>query len=84
MSEELVFDSSKLLQLLESISTVCESQALQSKINLFIKEILNVEYVLIVAILPASCENTREGLIQVVNDNVLEKEFRFSVSMTNE
>lgn len=78
-NNEFVYDTLKLLQLLESISTTTESTILQSKINLYLKDLLSVEYVLIVPLLPAN-EDTQEGLIQVVNDNVLEKEFRFSVS----
>lgn len=70
----------KLLELLESINSngFSEPTLLQSKINLYLKKLLNVEYVLLVPVLPASSQ-TSEGLIQVVNDNVLEKEFRFSV-----
>lgn len=79
-NNEFVYDTLKLLQLLESISTTTESTILQSKINLYLKDLLSVEYVLIVPLLPAT-EETQEGLIQVVNDNVLEKEFRFSVSV---
>lgn len=79
-SDTYEYDSAKLLQLLESLSSISESTILQSKINLFLKDLLSVEYCLIVPLLPASCEDTQEGLIQVVNDTVLEKEFRFSVS----
>jgi hypothetical protein len=78
------FDSSaKILELLESINSngFSEPTVLQSKINLYLKKLLNVEYVLLVPVLPASSPSTSEGLIQVVNDNVLEKEFRFSVSL---
>jgi hypothetical protein len=80
-NEDLVYDCEKLLHLLQSI-THTESTAIQSKINLYLKELLDVEYVLIVPLLPASEETPTlsEGLIHVVNDKVLEKEFRFSVS----
>lgn len=73
---EFVYDSSKLLQLLESISIVTDSTTLQSAINVYLKELLDTPHVLMVPLLPAS----EEGLIQVVNDQILEKEFRFSVS----
>lgn len=73
---DFVYDTLKLLQLLESISLVTESTSLQSIINLYLKELLGAKYVLMVPLLPSS----EEGLIQVVNDQILEKEFRFSVS----
>jgi hypothetical protein len=73
----------KLLDLLEEINSngFSEPTVLQSKINLYLKNLLNVEYVLLVPVLPAN-STTSEGLIQVVNDKVLDKEFRFSVSVT--
>ena len=73
--------STMLLQLLESIneSDHSEPTILQSKINLYLKKLLKVEHVLLVPVLPSS-STTSEGLIQVVNDRKLEKEFRFSVS----
>lgn len=73
-------NSTMLLELLESINSngFSEPTVLQSKINIYLKKLLNVDYVLLVPVLPASCA-TSEGLIQVVNDHVLEKEFRFSV-----
>lgn len=77
------FDSStKILELLESINSngFSELTVLQSKINLYLKKLLNVDYVLLVPVLPVS-STTSEGLIQVVNDRVLDKEFRFSVSV---
>lgn len=73
---DFVYDTSKLLKLLESIALVSESCSLQSIINIHLKELLGAEYVLMVPLLPSS----EEGLIQVVNDQILEKEFRFSVS----
>lgn len=75
-ADELVYDKSKLLELLESLSLVTESETIQSKINIYLKELLDVPHVLMVPLLPSS----GEGLIQVVNDTKLEKEFRFSVS----
>lgn len=75
-TSELVHDTTKLLQLLQSISLVTESTMLQSIINVYLKELLDAPFVLIVPLLPPS----EEGLIQVVNDQVLEKEIRFSVS----
>lgn len=73
---EFVYDTSKLLELLQSLSLVTESCTLQSIINVYLKELLDVPHVLMVPLLPSS----GEGLIQVVNDQKLEKEFRFSVS----
>lgn len=75
-NNDLIYDTSKLLKLLESISLVTESTTLQAIINCHLKELLGAQYVLMVPLLPAS----EEGLIQVVNDQILEKEFRFSVS----
>ena len=71
-----VYDTAKLLQLIESVSFVTDSTVLQSKINVYLKDLLEASYVLMVPLLPES----EEGLIQVVNDQILEKEFRFSVS----
>lgn len=75
-ANDLVYDTSKLLRLLQSISLVTESKVLQSNINIYLKDLLETPYVLMVPLLPPS----EEGLIQVVNDQVLEKEIRFSVS----
>lgn len=75
-TNDFVNDTSKLLRLLQSISLVTESKVLQSIINIYLKELLEAPYVLMVPLLPSS----EEGLIQVVNDRVLEKEIRFSVS----
>lgn len=58
------------------MSQITESTILQSIINMHLKELLDTPYVLMVPLLPSS----EEGLIQVVNDQILEKEFRFSVS----
>lgn len=83
INHENNLDSSlNLLELLESINSngFSEPTVLQAKINLYLKELFNVEYVLLVPVLPAS-PTTSEGLIQVVNDAVLEKEFRFSVNI---
>lgn len=74
-TSDFVYDTSKLLKLLESMSLVTESTALQSIINLYLKELLGTPYVLIVPLLPSS----EEGLIQIINDQPLEKEFRFTV-----
>lgn len=82
-NHENSFDGSiNLLELLESINSngFSEPTVVQSKINLYLKELFDVEYVLLVPVLPAST-TTSEGLIQVVNDKVLEKEFRFSVNI---
>ncbi|CRK94403.1 CLUMA_CG007910, isoform A [Clunio marinus] len=76
-SNDFVHDTSKLLKLLESVNNVTDSTTLQSMINLYLKDLLETPYVLMVPLLPAS----EEGLIQVVNDQVLEKDFRFSVSI---
>lgn len=78
-TNDFVFDTSKLLELLQSISDVTESTKLQILINIFLKEQLDASYVLMVPVLPSS----EEGLIQVVNDRVLEKEIRFSVSLVD-
>lgn len=75
-ANDLVYDTRKLLRLLESISLITESKVLQSIINVYLKDLLGAPYVLIVPLLPES----QEGLIQVVNDQILEKEIRFSVS----
>lgn len=77
-------NSFNLLELLESINSngFSEPTVIQSKINLYLKELLQVEYVLTVPVLPTNSSTTSEGLIQVINDNVLEKEFRFSVNIT--
>lgn len=77
---DFVYDTSKLLKLLQSISLVTESTTLQSIINIYLKELLDAPYVLMVPLLPSS----EEGLIQVVNDEIIEKEIRFSVSYDDE
>jgi hypothetical protein len=79
-NQSFVYDTAKLLQLIESISFVTNSTVLQSKINVYLKDLLDAPYVLMVPLLPES----QEGLIQVVNDQILEKEFRFSVSLRPE
>lgn len=75
-NQNFVYDTAKLLKLIESVSFVTDSTVLQSKINVYLKDLLEASYVLMVPLLPES----EEGLIQVVNDQILEKEFRFSVS----
>lgn len=75
-NQSFVYDTTKLLQLIESISFITNSTVLQSKINVYLKDLLEAPYVLMVPLLPES----EEGLIQVVNDQILEKDFRFSVS----
>ncbi|KAG5676827.1 hypothetical protein PVAND_006634 [Polypedilum vanderplanki] len=84
---KLVYDYEKLLSLLQNISEniTNDSIKLQSQINMYLKELLQVEYVLIVPLLPASDETQTlsEGLIQVVNDKILDKEFRFSVNISD-
>lgn len=76
-TNEFVYDTSKLLKLMESISLITDSTILQSIINVYLKELLEAPYVLMVPLLPTS----EEGLIQVVNGQILEKEIRFSVSI---
>lgn len=68
--------SSNIDNLLATISCITDSITLQGRINLHLKEILDVPYVFMVPLLPES----NEGLIQVVNDRLLDKELRFSVS----
>jgi hypothetical protein len=75
-NQSFVYDTTKLLELIESISIITDSTVLQSKINVYLKDLLEAPYVLMVPLLPES----QEGLIQVVTDQILEKEFRFSVS----
>lgn len=75
-NQSFVYDTAKLLELIESISFITDSTILQSKINVYLKELLDAPYVLMVPLLPES----EEGLIQVVSEQILEKEFRFSVS----
>jgi hypothetical protein len=75
-TNDFVYDTSKLLQLLDSISPITDSTKLQCKVNLYLKELLETPHVLMVPLL----QDSQEGLIQVVNDRILEKEFRFSVS----
>nr|XP_029715884.1 uncharacterized protein LOC115259447 [Aedes albopictus] len=49
------------------------------KINLHLKKLTKSPYVFLVPILHSS----EEGLIQVINDNVLDKEIRFSINSTH-
>jgi hypothetical protein len=67
---------SNIENLLAMISCTTDSIALQSRINIYLKEILDVPYVFMVPLLRES----NETLIQVVNDRRLDKELRFSVS----
>ncbi|XP_041775595.1 cGMP-dependent 3',5'-cyclic phosphodiesterase-like isoform X2 [Anopheles merus] len=64
-----------ILNLFQSLSATTNSLELQMKINLHLKALTRSPYVFLVPILHSS----EEGLIQVINDNVLEKEIRFSV-----
>jgi RNA polymerase-interacting CarD/CdnL/TRCF family regulator len=75
-TNDFAYDTSKLLQLLESISPITDSTLLQRKVNVYLKELLETPHVLMVPLL----QESQEGLIQVVNDRTLDKEFRFSVS----
>lgn len=74
---EIEFKSNthNILSLLEEISLTTDSLIVQTKINVYLKNLLDTPHVIIVPLLPES----EEGLIQVINDRVLEKEFRFSV-----
>lgn len=73
---------SSIIDLLAMISSTTDSIALQSRINMHLKELLAVPYVFMVPLLTLDSNQT-EGLIQVVNDRVLDKELRFSVSEIN-
>jgi hypothetical protein len=75
-TNDFAYDTSKLLQLLESISPITDSTLLQRKVNVYLKELLETPHVFMVPLL----QESQEGLIQVVNDRQLDKEFRFSVS----
>ncbi|XP_001653383.2 cGMP-dependent 3',5'-cyclic phosphodiesterase [Aedes aegypti] len=68
-----------ILNLFQSLSATTNSLELQMKINLHLKERTKSPYVFLVPILPTS----EEGLIQVINDNVLDKEIRFSINSTH-
>lgn len=66
-----------LVRLLSSVSRAPDSLILQSTINEAVRKFLNFpEHVFMIPLIP----DTNEGLIQVINDRVLEKEIRFSVS----
>lgn len=73
---EYKYDTVKILELLQSISLLTDSLELQSKINVYLKDLLESRFCLMVPLLSASSE----GLIQVINSKTLEKEIRFSVS----
>uniref|UniRef100_A0A182NTS1 Uncharacterized protein n=1 Tax=Anopheles dirus TaxID=7168 RepID=A0A182NTS1_9DIPT len=64
-----------ILNLFQSLSATTNSLELQMKINLHLKALTRSPYVFLVPILHSS----EEGLIQVINDNVLDKEIRFSL-----
>uniref|UniRef100_A0A1S4GXW1 Phosphodiesterase n=1 Tax=Anopheles gambiae TaxID=7165 RepID=A0A1S4GXW1_ANOGA len=68
-----------ILNLFQSLSATTNSLELQMKINLHLKALTRSPYVFLVPILHSS----EEGLIQVINDNVLEKEIRFSINSTH-
>ncbi|XP_049301647.1 cGMP-dependent 3',5'-cyclic phosphodiesterase-like [Anopheles funestus] len=68
-----------ILNLFQSLSATTNSLELQMKINLHLKALTRSPYVFLVPILHSS----EEGLIQVINDNVLEKEIRFSINSSH-
>lgn len=72
---EFKSNTHNMLSLIEEISLTTDSLIVQTKINVYLKNLLDTPHVIIVPLLPES----EEGLIQVINDRVLEKEFRFSV-----
>lgn len=69
-------DRTSIMELLAKISYTSDSIELQGHINEYLKKSLEVPHVFMVPLLPES----NEGLIQVINARVLEKEIRFSVS----
>lgn len=73
-------DHTNIMELLKIISCVSNSLELQGYINMYLKKLLHVPHVFMVPIVDSSLPESNEGLIQVVNDRVLEKEIRFSVS----
>ncbi|XP_053697304.1 cGMP-dependent 3',5'-cyclic phosphodiesterase-like [Sabethes cyaneus] len=68
-----------ILNLFQSLSSTTNSLELQIKINLHLKALTKSPYVFLVPILHSS----DEGLIQVINDNILDKEIRFSINTTH-
>ncbi|XP_052864449.1 cGMP-dependent 3',5'-cyclic phosphodiesterase-like [Anopheles cruzii] len=68
-----------ILNLFQSLSATTNSLELQMKINLHLRALTRSAYVFLVPILHSS----EEGLIQVINDNVLEKEIRFSINSSH-
>ncbi|XP_049549146.1 cGMP-dependent 3',5'-cyclic phosphodiesterase-like isoform X1 [Anopheles darlingi] len=68
-----------ILNLFQSLSATTNSLELQMKINLHLRALTKSAYVFLVPILHSS----EEGLIQVINDNVLEKEIRFSINSSH-
>ncbi|XP_058446873.1 cGMP-dependent 3',5'-cyclic phosphodiesterase-like [Malaya genurostris] len=68
-----------ILNLFQSLSSTTNSLELQMKINVHLKTLTKSPYVFLVPILHSS----EEGLIQVINDNILDKEIRFSINSTH-
>ncbi|XP_055641018.1 cGMP-dependent 3',5'-cyclic phosphodiesterase-like isoform X2 [Toxorhynchites rutilus septentrionalis] len=68
-----------ILNLFQSLSSTTNSLELQMKINLHLKHLTKSPYVFLVPILHSS----EEGLIQVINDNILDKEIRFSINSSH-
>ncbi|XP_062545703.1 cGMP-dependent 3',5'-cyclic phosphodiesterase-like [Armigeres subalbatus] len=68
-----------ILNLFQSLSNTTSSLELQMKINLHLQKLTESPCVFLVPILHSS----EEGLIQVINDNVLDKEIRFSINSTH-
>lgn len=68
-----------VLNLFQSLSSTTSSLELQIKINKHLRELTGSPCVFLVPILNSS----EEGLIQVINDNVLDKELRFSINSSH-
>uniref|UniRef100_A0A1Q3FUB5 Phosphodiesterase n=2 Tax=Culex tarsalis TaxID=7177 RepID=A0A1Q3FUB5_CULTA len=68
-----------VLNLFQSLSSTTSSLELQIKINKHLRELTGSPCVFLVPILSSS----EEGLIQVINDNVLDKEIRFSINSSH-
>lgn len=79
MAKEQNCHCSKILELLELVSGTSDSITLQGHINGYLRRTLDVSHVFMVPLLA----ERSEGLIQVINDQVLEKEIRFSVNLHN-
>ncbi|XP_063702295.1 cGMP-dependent 3',5'-cyclic phosphodiesterase-like [Culicoides brevitarsis] len=78
-NQQLTSDAGKILQLIEKLSATTDSIELQIIINNHLKTLTNASYVFLVPLLPPN----NEGLIQVINDKILEKEVRFLVSSSD-